>query len=182
MFEFLRLIWDICCLRRGPQDLPYAPLLLGVLCVTLIAFQLGESALLNPKQSAFGTVLFEQTFDLGVLFLLVSVRDVRNRYVQTALAHFGSDLLFQFMLFPLLLIVGPAVIGKEPSSVHLTPPQGLAMLLGYGLVFWKVIIEAHILRHALDVRFAFGVAIAVGWAIVLFALTAVAGGGTAPTA
>src|SRR5579859_1935918 len=120
MLELLRLIWDICCLRRGPQDLPYAPMFLGVLCAAIIGMQVGTGLLVHSSQSAFGSAVFELLFDLAVLFLLLSVRDLRNRYVQTALALFGCGLVLQLILLPLLLILSGADIGKDAASTHLT--------------------------------------------------------------
>ena len=35
MGPLFNLIWDICCLRKGPQDLPYSPRLLLAVSVVV---------------------------------------------------------------------------------------------------------------------------------------------------
>jgi len=181
MSDFLRLIWDICCLRRGPQDLPYAPLMLGVLCGAELALHAAESWLLPVKQEAtFASSVFLLAFNLAALYALLKVSAKDNRFVQAALALLGTSLVFQLMFVPIVVAFGE---GLAEGQAHPTPIQTVAGLASLGVLLWDLMVDAHILRHSLDVRIALGVLIAIVWRLAEFALNAaVVGGPGAATA
>jgi len=157
MSEFLRLIWDICCLRRGPQDLPYAPLLLGVLCVATLAF----AAIVSRE---LGTVLIEVlalAVYLGALHTVLRVRGLANRFVQSAIALIACALVFDLILTPMQLMVGHS---KAPQP---SPFQGLLVLGILATIAWKVMVDASIFRHSFNVTFALGLCIALAWLIFI---------------
>ena len=150
--RWLARIRDICLLRAGPQDLPYAPRLLVVLLVAgaivEAAFDLGRGAAVRLVIAAnLGTLAA-----LGVLSLLLRWRRKPERFVQTTLALLATSLLFEVAVLPLLLVVGQPT---DPKSV--TGTQMIAGLVLFALVVWLAGIGANILRQALEIPLAGGV-------------------------
>lgn len=169
MQHFLTLLWDICRLRRGPQDLPYSPLLLLVACVVSLGLQLVIARVMGVEHDTLGAGMLSLAFNLGALLLLLNLRDKRSRFVQTALAMLCCALLFTLLSLPIVLLIG----SRPPTPEQLTPLQALLGLLSLPLLIWKIMVDAHILRHSLDVPFLAGIVIAVLWLIAELALGAV---------
>jgi hypothetical protein len=161
MSEFLRLIWDICCLRRGPQDLPYAPLLLGVLCVVSVVLDAIFSRDAMTVLVGVGMLLAY----LGALHTLLRVRGLANRFVQCATALVACALLFELIQTPLQLMLGG---GK---SLQPSPFNGLVVMAILGVLVWKVVVDARIFRDSLNVPFAVGLGISLGWLIFIIYVT-----------
>lgn len=176
MPELVKLIWDICCLRRGPQDVPYSPALLALLCVASIGLQQLVALLVGAESEPLFSAVAAALFTLAALFFLLTVRNLRSRFVQTACAWFGCAMLFFLLTLPLLLMTGPT-----PPTSGAAPMQIFAGLLALPLLIWKLMVDAHVLRHSLNVPFLAGMAIAVLWLIIGLAI-ANAGGGAAGAA
>ena len=172
MPPFFYLIRDICLLRRGPQDLPYSvPLLLSVAagCVLL---QLGVAIARDASLSGVlaGAILWLM-FTLGALNLVLTLRSLRNRFVQAATALLGCALAFTLLSLPIALLVGePPTAGEK-----MTPLQLLLGLVSLPLLVWKVLVDAHVFRHSFDIPFLSGVVVALLWIIAAMALASVAG-------
>jgi len=177
MPEFVKLIWDICCLRRGPQDLPYAPALLAVVCVLFVAVQQIAAWLLGLEREALSAAIVSLLLNLGVLLLLLNVRNVRSRFVQAATALLGCAMVFFLISVPIAIMFGT----PPQNTGSAAPLQMLAALLSLPLLVWKLIVDAHVLRHSLNVPFLAGIALAVLWLIVELAINN-AGGAAAPGA
>jgi len=170
MAELIKLVWDVCCLRRGPQDLPHSPALLALLCVLWLAVQAVGAMLLGLDRDAVAGSLLPLVLNLGVLFLLLLVRNVPNRFVQTATALIGCGLLFLLLSVPIALLAG----GQPLTPGQMTPLQILLGLVSLPLLIWKLMIDANIFRHSMNVPFLVAIAIAVMWFIVELALNGAA--------
>jgi hypothetical protein len=177
MGQLLTLLWDICCLRRGPQDLPYSPPLLVVACIASLGLQLAIARVLGVDENTLGAGLLSLGFNFGVLYLLLNLRDKRSRFIQAATALLCCALLFTLLSLPIVLLVGE----RPPTPEQITPLQALLGLVSLPLLIWKVMVDAHILRHSLDVPFLAGIVIAVLWLIAELALGAVSGGAAPAT-
>ena len=173
MLPLLYFLRDVIALRRGPQDAPYSPRLLVALCATSLLLQLAIAHLLKAEGETLGPGLVALGFNLGLLYLLLNLRKLTNRFVQSALTLLGVALLFQLLSLPIVLLVG----GHPPSSPdHLTPAQVLLGVVSIPIVIWKLIVDAHVLRHSLDLPFISGLVIAVCWIIAELILGAALGG------
>jgi len=171
MGQLLTLLWDICRLRRGPQDLPYSPQLLGIACALHLFSQQVIVRVLGVEQETLGAGVLSLVFNLGVLYLLLNLRDKRSRFVQTALAIICCAMIFSILLVPIVLMFGtPPQSQAQVTPLHL--PLAMAALL---IVVWKLIVDGHILRHSLDVPLISGIGIAVLWVIAEWALGAAMG-------
>ncbi|MCE5233213.1 MAG: hypothetical protein ABFC67_07005 [Mizugakiibacter sp.] len=156
MRELFPVIRDLCLLRRGPQDLPYAPHLPALLGLALIVLQVLAGGLRKGVGEGLAGGVLSVLFMLGALYALLALRGQRARYVQAAGALLGVLLAFSLLALPLALLMGP--------NVDVMHPTALQMLLIWpllGLAIWQLCAIAHVLRHALDVPFAGGVLLAL---------------------
>lgn len=158
MTELLRTLFRICLLQAGPQDLPAATSILA----TLTALGWGASIVIIEQLEPAGSVIAEVTlataFALLFTWLALSLRRLSNRFVQTASALFGTDLL-------LLIPAGPLLLATASGDA---PTLQFALL---ALWLWSIAIKGHIFRHALDLPVSGGVAVAVLYTLLSLFLT-----------
>lgn len=172
MPPFVYVIRDICLLRRGPQDLPYSVLLLLGVAAACIALQLGVAVARGvPVGSVFAGALLWLMFTLGALNIVLTLRGLRNRFVQAATALLGCALAFTLLSLPIALLVGD----PPTSGDKMTPLQLLLGLVSLPLLIWKVVVDAHVFRHSFDIPFVSGVVIALLWIIAAMALANISG-------
>jgi hypothetical protein len=171
MGRLLHQLWDICLLRSGPQDLPYSPRLLLIVCAISLLLQMLLASVLGATQDSLGTGILSLVFNFGVLYLLLSLRGLSGRFFQAALALVSCALVFSVLSLPIALLTGSPPVTAD----QITPLQILLGLVSLPLLVWKVLVDAHILRHSLNVPFLSGIIIAVLWLIGELALNAVSG-------
>lgn len=159
MQPLLILLRDIVLLRRGPQDLPYSPRLLVTICVASVALQFVIGQILGIEGNTIFASLLGLSFNLGVLYVLLSLRGVRSRFVQSGSALLACALLFALVSLPVALLAG----GKAPTPETITTLQLLLGLVSLPIVIWKIVVDAHILRHSMNLPFFGGLIIAIFW-------------------
>jgi hypothetical protein len=142
-----RQVADLCLLRGGPQELPWSPALTRNLVLLLAAVELLQAALLGLADP-LPRVLVGLGVLLGAPWLVLVLRGRLNRFMQTLAALAATGLVFTVAFMPLALLVRD-LPGGDPTS----PPSGGQLLVGWAallLLGWKLMINAHIYRHALD--------------------------------
>ncbi len=159
MSRLLQLFIDICLFRARPQDLPASPFLL-LLCI-VVSIATGFIPVLNHLKGVY-PALAASLMDTGLILLFLRgglyFLEKEPRFLQTATAIFGSGAVINIPLLVLELMFAAA-----QSDVM----QAVATLLFLLLVVWSLLVLGHILRYALDIRFAGGVAIALGYFILI---------------
>lgn len=160
MTALLRLLFDLLRLRIGPQDLPYSMPLARALVVLSLAFDLATAVLLGAAEAALPRLVLSALLLLGVPWLLLSWRGHANRYVQTLAALAGTGVLFKLAMLPLALAIAGQPLPQTPED--LAPAQVLVGWATLALLSWRVVVCAHIYRHALDLRFAWAVLVVLG--------------------
>ena len=161
------LVRDICQLRRGPEDMPHSTVLFGVLVASSIALDLLTDRFLGGMPNILARSLVSTGLLLGLCWIALAIRHLGNRYVQTACALIACGMLFSLLLLPLALLAGHSF---AQAAAQLTPSQ---MLIGWamlGVIVWNLVVNAHIVRRALDAPFALGFALALAWALADWAL------------
>ena len=158
------LVRDICQLRRGPEEMPYSTRLLVVLIGASIGLDLLSERVLGGHD-ALARSLVSTTLVLSLCWVALAMRRLANRYVQTASALIACSIVFSLLVLPLALLAGPM-----PSDATLTPMQTLIVWASFAIFVWSVLVDAHIIRRALDAPFGLGVALALAWTIADWAL------------
>lgn len=167
MAPLARLLIDLCLLRRGPQDLPYSPgltrnlVLFGLLCDVLYVAAL-------EVENAAPRVALGLAMALGLPYVLLAWRRRSERYAQTLGALVGTGVLFTAIFLPLALWASQHA--PEPGVETLTTEQIAAGWMVLGLLGWKLAVNGHILRQALDLPRSAGLALALGWFLLEFNL------------
>lgn len=146
----IKVFFDLCLLRATPQDLPASVVLLGATLATYtlvsLAFAVADLSLKHAIFYALADALLLAMLTHTALVL----RRFRARLIQTLSALAGSGTLLGLSAWPLNSF-------SEPPLLPL-----LALLL------WSVAVTAHILRHALAVPLAVGVAVSLSYLAIAF--------------
>ena len=147
--------WDICLLRKGPEDVPYSPM--GLLLVVMAAFVLDgiRVNLLLPKLPAFQLSLALLVHTLAMLMTtggLLLLLGYAQRIVQTLTALSGTSIILTVLILPFDYLAS-----LNPN--HFT----MASLVILFVHLWGLVVAGHILSRALSVHRLMGVIIAFGF-------------------
>jgi len=158
MLQLIRAWFDICLLRKAPQELPASTDLLGLAlcCYGLV------SVVASSRSYPFTQALLLAAVDLGLLVIfvwsLLYLQHKTARINQTLSALAGTGSLMGIIALPLLLAIGPET-AAEPVPA---PLLSLWLLL----LLWNLLVMAHIVRHALSSSFAIGFGISLLYALL----------------
>ena len=142
MYAILDLFWEICLLRKGPQDVPASRTLLKL---GLAAYGLSSLVLFlvtMPVPAALFQTLLDLSLLAGLLYGLLKIAGYSVRFVQTLTALTGTGALLGLISWPLALWMQ-----KEAASGTGTGLPSLFFLL---LLVWSIAVLTHVLRHALS--------------------------------
>jgi hypothetical protein len=149
MYELIILLFAICRLKKGPEDLPYS---LSLLKIVVAAFAVVRVLMHYRGDNVLGAFLETAVEIIYIgLFSGVMLHANRhlNRYYQVASAFFGSYALLGFIAWPAVTIL---MVGQ---------PGGLAFIVLVGITTWFCAVTAHIVYHAL----APNILVSLGWAL-----------------
>ncbi|MGA7799338.1 MAG: hypothetical protein WCC36_00870 [Gammaproteobacteria bacterium] len=159
-------IWiDLCLLRAGPQDLPASEVLLALALLAYLAVNVALSLLSWPLRQALAVSLT----DLLVLSLFawaaLQWRGKPARFRQTLTALAGTGTVLGLLALPTVAALMAAHRAGGGSGL-----LGLAWL---ALLVWSLVVLGHILRHALALSFATGIALGVLYTVLSYGLAQV---------
>lgn len=163
---FIALVFAMCQLQRGPDEMPYSKALFGALVLASVALDVLGGAALGDASHALQRSLVSTGLVLALCWIALSVRRLGNRYVQTASALIACSMLLTLLAMPLAWLLGPTPSPPAP----LTPLQTLIGWAMLAIVVWNIAVNAHIVRRALDAPYALGFALALAWAIADWSL------------
>ncbi len=155
MEVLIRLFGDLCRFKKGPQDVPSSTNLLMLLFSTnfLLETLLGLSVYsILPSFMLAGlsaATLFAFTWFWLMMFKM------NSRFLQTATAFMGVSLFTNIIVFVPVLFLWKAEVLSDDSYA----------MLNLVLIFWVLSIYAHIYRHALNISFFLGFALAITYFI-----------------
>ncbi len=160
MAALFRLYLDICLLRRGPQDVPAAPVLLWLTAVAYFMVGVMVSRALYDVRTAVFLSALDMALSAGLLATILWSRGVFARWPQTFTALCGSQMLLNLGLWPVFMWY---------VRVQSTPDALLPSLLSLAVWIWSVVVIGHVLRHALNMPLWLGNAIAFGfqWSVTI---------------
>lgn len=148
MFEIIKLLFDICLFKKGPQDLPPSVWLLRFLAivdviVTFLMLSIHTDWLGSLLQAIVSAVLV-----VAFSWLMLYLVRKRERFNQTTGAFLGADALISFFALPGMASM---MIGKGTL---------LAFVITIALMIWHWAVTGHIIRNALGQTLAFGLGLA----------------------
>ena len=159
MQQLVKLCWDICVLRKGPQDVPAAPILFWFLLLLGLIVDLVIALNFIDFQQALLVVLANTIVLFAVVMLLLVVLGFANRIMQTLTTLIGTGLVFSFVRLPVMLVV------------KLVPQNaGMFGFIEIIILVWSLVVIAHILRHALSIQLYLAGALAFGYFMLSYQL------------
>lgn len=155
---FLRWTYDVMTLRASPSDAPASRVLLGqLLILTLLASFLHLE--LSRQEYDPMVVVARLALNLALLYSVLWLFGFAERFTQTTIASCAASIAITLIAIP----VRQALIGNEGSSDLGVQFLQLGLL---GLFIWTFVIDAHILRHALQIGFWMALALAFSLVVI----------------
>ncbi len=159
MKALMTLFWRLAIFRAGPEDTPYSPSILAVVLMIWTGLQLtvGLAQSNVPAALLLGSQWLALTILLVGTLVLLSFKGLTGRWLQTATALVGVDVVLSIVNVPLLLVgtlLGGATGGLE-----------VFYLL---LVSWQLAAQAFIFHRALNVGPFLGLAISMMLLVVSY--------------
>lgn len=161
----LGLFWDIARLRASPADLPASVVLLGlvlVLNLLLSVFYLQMIAEGEP----YARLLFSIAFGLLLCWSVLRLWQREARFLQTAIAIYGTDALLTIVMLPIAVLLKQA-LAQDPA----TASTQFLFLIWLSVLVWSLVILGHILRSALELPLLGGVSLALALFVVQFSVS-----------
>ena len=167
---YLQLIWRICKLQAGPEDVPHSNILL--IGIVILSVLLGWLPMLLQKGLAAGLMTVVATLTVMVLFVyaVLQIRGLARRFVQTLTAIVSVDILIKLVALPFLILMAWMIAVKPEDSV-LNTVSFLYLIVILVVNVWGIIVTAHIFRRALNTRFIVGLLITfamIGLEMIVF--------------
>lgn len=159
LLTILKSFFDICLLRKRPQDIPASS---TFLFFCLIAYTLCSAAVAlasYPGATALFIALVETGLFLLFVYFLLSLRSLTERWLQTSTALAGSGTLLGIISSPLHYWLA----AQEPGVAVSPEPVFLFLLL----LVWNILVVGHILRHAMSIPFFAGVLVSICYLVLL---------------
>lgn len=162
MQSLVRLFYDIALWRRGPRDVPASGALLGFVAAAYVAISILQSHLVYGADGALLRGIVDLALTAVVFGVALAVARRTHRYVQTLTAVLGAGALLAIPMI-LLLVIGGQVEGVPPLRF-------LVSLASLPLLVWYLFVIAHIVRQALDTPLFTGMAVALTYFVVSYAV------------
>lgn len=155
MLQLSRIFWGICRLKSNPQDLPKGIYLLVSAIFAGILVDSFSSSILIAKLSnsdILQAVVFYNLASLLAVYFLVRLVGFRERGIQTVTAVAGSGVFISLVLLPALLVI----------NTNTKAATSFAFLILADNV-WRIIVNAHIFRHALSIGLLMAMILSVSY-------------------
>ena len=153
MYQLIVLFFEICILRKGPQDVPASPWLWRLLLLPYVTVNLLILLLDGSWLRAFAQLGVETALMVGFCYPLLYFSGKTSRFPQTLSALLGTDAFISLCAIPAV-----ASLNTQISEFAF-----IAMIV---LMGWHWLVNGHIFRHALDRPLLFGLALAFLYILV----------------
>jgi len=156
MSNIIKILFDICLLRKGPEDLPVNSVLMLVLIVISLVVSIWIGLIIYDKQIAIITSIVELIF--SIMFAKILLRKNPERFTQTFSAMLGAVTLINIISLPILIPLSYQDLNQNIAS--------LLGLLSFALLIWVVVVYGSIFSRAISSVFSYGISISVGYALL----------------
>lgn len=158
MFPLIRVFFDICLFRRGPQDLPTSSFLLHLTLATYAVSSFLLSLGSQPAATAAMAGITDTALLAGLTLSLLYTQGRRVRIPQTLAALAGSGTLLGLIALPPAYWLFSLQNTGSGQTLPIVVP--LALII-WGVVVWSLVVMGHIIRSALSTRLVIGLAVAI---------------------
>ncbi len=148
MFEIIKLLFDICLFKKGPQDLPASVWLLRVLVAVNVSVSFLMLSIHTDWINSAIQAIASALLIVGFSWLMLYLTRKWKRFVQTTVALLGTDALISFFALPGMasMMVGTGAL--------------LAFMVTIALMIWHWAVTGHIIRNALGQSWTFSLGLA----------------------
>ncbi len=162
MQAILRLFWNICLLRVGPEAVPAASSLLLLTIFSYLLLDIGWTALVVNASLflCFFSVVTIWLVSQLLIVLLLNFKNLRNRITATLIAWNGSDLILS-----VFMIAVQSVMLLLKNGNPIAPILELVFML---MLVWDALVKGFIFHRALNVNQIQGTFLAVAVNVFLF--------------
>jgi hypothetical protein len=148
MFEIIKLLFDICLFKRGPQDVPFSLWLLRTMVIVDISVSFLMASIQGDWFASLLQAIVSAVLVIGFSWFMVYLSQKRERFYQTSTAFLGTDALISFIALPGM------------ASMMLGSVAQLAFIVIIALMIWHWAVTGHIIRNALGQTWAFSLGLA----------------------
>ncbi|MFZ2170229.1 MAG: hypothetical protein WAW61_11400 [Methylococcaceae bacterium] len=148
MYDIIKLLFDICLFKKGPQDLPYSVWLLRILLVVYISIRVLMLSIHFAWLNVLLQVMVEIFLVAGFFWIMLYLVRKLGRFYQVISAVLGTDALISFFALP-------GIASMETGQGGL-----LVFLVMLGLIGWHWAVTGHIIRKALEKSLSFSLGLA----------------------
>jgi hypothetical protein len=166
MLTVIKSFFALCLLRLRPQDLPASQVLALFAVVCYVAAGLLMALQHMSPAGAAGLVALDTVLFGFLIWLLLWVRLMMNRFLQTFTAMLGASAILEALAVPLVLWQQSVIVGDEMTMMGV-----IVSLLLWAWLFWSLLVLGHILRHAIDTVLPIGVMLALLYMFITFSVT-----------
>ena len=171
MLALLEAFFHILTRRRGPEDLPDSRFLAGIALAAYLLAQAPVAVVLYGwPNAAFLVVVIDAELLAFFFWLMLSLTRHLGRFRRTLTALLGTGAMLSLPQAPLVFF---SKLATAAGHAPIGATVGLLMLL-----FWSIMVHAHITSRALSSNFGVGLAVA----LVYFLLSYQVSGQFAPVA
>ena len=153
MYELLRLFFNICLLKKGPQDIPGSNTVLSLVMPVYVIINFLILILASDISIALLQVTTESILILTLSWIILFFFKKSPRYSQTVCALVGTDAVISFFALPVMSIL----LGQGSQFAF------FALIV---LMIWHWAVTGHIFRMALDKPLSFGLGISFLYILV----------------
>lgn len=148
MFDILKLLFDICLFKKGPQDLPYSVWLLRILLIVYVSIRVLMLSIHFDWLNVLLQVIVDIFLVVGFFWIILYLARKLGRFYQVVSAVLGTDALISFFALP-----GMATMETGHGGL-------LVFLVILVLIGWHWAVTGHIIRNALEQSLSFSLGIA----------------------
>ena len=157
MLPLIRIFWDICRLKAGPQHVPKGiNLLIGAIFAGIIADSFASSILMPTFSGidVFKIVAIYNVLLLIAVYFLLKIVGYAERGAQTITAIAASGLFITLILLPGLLMMNSVEEQVKSFAIFILIDN-----------VWRIAVNAHIFRHAFSISLLMAMILSVSYLI-----------------
>jgi hypothetical protein len=160
MLRLVKAFLEIALWRMTPAHLPASPLLLALTAGVAVLLEVLNAFLPpNHRDGIASGIVLSVALPVGFAWVVLALAKRRGRFVQTASALLGVEVLAEIIIYPVIAVL--RVFGADRLMSN---PIGLVLYAAYIVgVIWYLLACAHIWRAALESGLLLGGVISVGY-------------------